>query len=150
MGSVHAGELAAFVEGVHADGLTNVILLGMGGSSLCAEVLRDVPADRTNPCTLTVLDTTDERAIRAVTDGLRPEHALFLVASKSGSTLEVTSLERHFRRVMTDGVGPSHVGRHFVAITDPGTSLESHAVAQNYRQVFLNPADIGGRYSALS
>jgi len=150
MGPAHAEELTAFARDVRADGLTSVILLGMGGSSLCAEVLRDVPADRTDPCTLTVLDTTDERAIRAVTDGLRPEQALFIVASKSGSTLEVTSLERHFWRVMTDGVGPVDVGRHFVAITDPGTSLESHAEQHHYRQVFVNPADIGGRYSALS
>ena len=150
MGATHAEDLGVLVRGVHADGLTNVILLGMGGSSLCAEVLRDVPSARTNPCTLTVLDTTDERAIRAVTDSLQPQNALFVVASKSGSTLEVTSLERHFRRVMSTGVGPERAGRHFVAITDPGTSLESHAVAHGYRQVFLNPADIGGRYSALS
>jgi glucose-6-phosphate isomerase len=150
MGAAHTEELATFARDIRNDGLTNVILLGMGGSSLCAEVLRDVPADRTNPCTITVLDTTDERAIRAVTEGLQPEQALFLVASKSGSTLEVTSLERHFWRVMVDGVGPGDAGRHFVAITDPGTSLESHAIAHKYRQVFVNPADIGGRYSALS
>jgi hypothetical protein len=150
MGAAHAEDLAAFARDIRNDGLTNVILLGMGGSSLCAEVLRDVPVDRTNPCTLTVLDTTDERAIRAVTEGLRPEQALFLVASKSGSTLEVTSLERHFWRVMLDGVGPAHAGRHFVAITDPNTSLESHALVHKYRQVFVNPADIGGRYAALS
>jgi len=76
---------------------------------------------------------------------LTAEKALFLVASTSGSTLEVTSLERHFWRVMVDGVGPSQARRHFVAITDPGTSLESHAVEQQYRQIFVNPADIGGR-----
>jgi hypothetical protein len=150
MGPTHADDLAAFARAVRDDGLTNVILLGMGGSSLCAEVLRDVPADRTNPCTLTVLDTTDERSIRAVTEGLQPEQALFLVASKSGSTLEVTALERHFWRVMSDAVGPGQAGRHFVAITDPGTALDTHAAAHKYRQVFVNPADIGGRYSALS
>jgi hypothetical protein len=150
MGATHARDLGVFVRGVHADGLTHVILLGMGGSSLCAEVLRDVPAARVSALPLTVLDTTDEHAIGAVTETLQPETALFLVASKSGSTLEVTALERHFWNVVVSSLGRERAGRHFVAITDPGTSLESHAVAHGYRQVFLNPPDIGGRYSALS
>ena len=150
MGTADADELHALAERARQDGLTNVVLLGMGGSSLCAEVLRDVSIDRTDSCALTVLDTTDERAIRAVTEGLRPEETLFLVASKSGSTLEVTSLERHFRRVVGDAIGAEHAGRHFLAITDPGTALEAHASAHHYRQVFLNPENIGGRYSALS
>jgi glucose-6-phosphate isomerase len=145
----HADDLAGFVAGVHRDGFHNVYLLGMGGSSLCAEVLRDVPASRQNPCRLAVLDTTDERTIRAATESLNPATSLFIVASKSGSTIEVTSLERHFWQVMQEREG-GEAGRHFVAITDPATPLEALGRDRAYRRTFINPPDIGGRYSALS
>jgi glucose-6-phosphate isomerase len=141
--------LHTFARNVRQNGLTDVFLLGMGGSSLCAEVLRDVPLRRVNPCRLTVLDTTDERAIADATSALDPASALFLVASKSGTTIEVVSLERHFRGIMSNALGPS-IGRHFVAITDPSTPLVAHAARHGYRETFVNPADIGGRYSALS
>jgi glucose-6-phosphate isomerase len=141
-------EVAGFVQGCDRDGLQDVYLLGMGGSSLCAEVLRDV-APRPDGRRLTVLDTTDERAIGAVTAALRAETALFLVASKSGSTIEVSTLERHFWGVM-DRARAGGAGQHFAAITDPGTALQAHARERSYRHTFLNPPDIGGRYSALS
>lgn len=141
--------LRTFTAETLREGLTDVYLLGMGGSSLCAEVLRDVTAPANPPIRLVVLDTTDERAVSEATAGLRPEKSLFLVASKSGSTIEVTSLERHFWAVMS-GKGLKSVGRHFAAITDPGTSLVDHAKTRGYRHTFVNPADIGGRYSALS
>jgi glucose-6-phosphate isomerase len=146
-----AGHLAAvreFAALAHADGLSDVILLGMGGSSLCAEVLRDVPPGQAG-ARLTVLDTTDERAIRDTTERLDLARTLFLVASKSGSTIEVTALERHFWALAHDARGPE-AGRHFAAITDPGTPLESLAADRGYRRAFINPPDIGGRYSALS
>ena len=142
-------EVEAFAAGALADGLTDVYLLGMGGSSLCAEVLRDVPLARPDRVQLTVLDTTDERTIHRVTQALDPERALFIVASKSGSTIEVKALEQHFWSVMSRAV-PVATGRHFVAITDPGTSLSTRAATAGYRQTFTNPPDIGGRYSALS
>jgi glucose-6-phosphate isomerase len=145
----HADALDAFATRAAADGLTDVYLLGMGGSSLCAEVLRDVPPIPARRARLEVLDTTDERRIRAVTDGLVPEHSLFLVASKSGTTIEATSLEAHFWGVMS-AAGIAEPGRHFAAISDPGTPLEQLAAAKRYRHTFTNPADIGGRYSALS
>ena len=141
--------VTAFAEQAAADGLTNVYLLGMGGSSLCAEVIRDVPLARTRGARLTVLDTTDERTVRDVTASLDPDSALFLVASKSGSTIEVSSLERHFMAEMRAVVGAS-AARHFVAITDPATTLASHAGTSGYRDIFINPANIGGRFSALS
>lgn len=141
--------VTAVARAALADGLTDVYLLGMGGSSLCAEVLRDIPSPRGAGGRLTVLDTTDEQAIRAATTGLTPAHALFIVASKSGSTIEVTSLERHFWSIMA-AARPDDTGRHFLAITDPGTSLVTHAEHHRYRHTFINPADIGGRYSALS
>ncbi|MEO7190539.1 MAG: glucose-6-phosphate isomerase [Vicinamibacterales bacterium] len=145
----HIDALEQLVEDLRQEGLTEVYLLGMGGSSLCAEVLRDVGGARDHGFRLTVLDTTDERAVRNATDTLTPTRACFLVASKSGSTIEVTSLERHFRQVLIKA-GIEAPGRHFVAITDPGTSLVGHAEAEGYRHTFINPPDIGGRYSALS
>lgn len=139
----------AFAERVRGEGITDVILLGMGGSSLCSEVLRDVPPKSSGGCRLVVLDTTDERAIRTTTESLDLAKTLFIVASKSGTTLEVTSLEAHFWAIAEGAVGRD-AGRHFVAITDPGTALVDVAARKGYRATFLNPADIGGRYSALS
>jgi glucose-6-phosphate isomerase len=144
-----ATDLSAFVDEVRQDRLTHVCLLGMGGSSLCAEVLRDTAPGGRRERTLVVLDTTDERAIDDVAAALAPAETLFLVASKSGTTVEVDSLERYFGSLVSRAVGEG-AGRHFVAITDPGTPLVAHARAHGYRRTFVNPPDIGGRYSALS
>jgi glucose-6-phosphate isomerase len=143
-----AAALERFAAETRRDGLTHVYLLGMGGSSLCAEVLRDVLAD-SPPCRLAILDTTDERTVRHATEALDPAASLFVVASKSGSTIEVSALERHFWSVMQEPSG-APAGRHFVAITDPGSPLAALAAERGYRQMFENPPDIGGRYSALS
>lgn len=143
-------EVEAFSGGARDDGLHDVYLLGMGGSSLCAEVLRDGPGARTSACRLTVLDTTDERAVRDVSEQLAPERSLFLVASKSGSTTEVTALERHFWSIMSQRAPDGACGAHFAAVTDPGTSLAGLAEERRYRRTFMNRPDIGGRYSALS
>jgi glucose-6-phosphate isomerase len=142
-------ELTEFAADARAARLTDVVLIGMGGSSLCAEVLRDVPGRRPGGCRLTVLDTTDERAIRHATESLVLDRTLFLVASKSGSTLEVTALESHFWDVAYQALGPL-AGQHFAAITDPGSPLVKLAGQRDYRRTFLNPPDIGGRYSVLS
>lgn len=140
----------AFAEAAHAEGVTRVLLLGMGGSSLCAEVLRDVGGAAPGWPELVVLDTTDEGAIQRESSRLDAARTIFLVASKSGSTIEVTSLEKHFRARTTEEVGVAEAGRRFVAITDPSTGLEMHARQNGYREVFVNPPDIGGRFSALS
>lgn len=145
----HLPRVQALGDAARADGITDVYLLGMGGSSLCAEVMRTAhPHEGTGPA-LHVLDTTDEHALTAVASRLDPARTWFLVASKSGGTVEVTSMERYFRSLMQNALGGA-AGRHFVAITDPGTALESMAKAHGYRDVFLNPPDIGGRFSALS
>lgn len=143
------GGLEAFARDVGTSGVDRVYLLGMGGSSLCAEVFRDVPAPRTSMLELAVLDTTDERALREVTEALVPERALFLVASKSGTTLEVSALERHFWAEMSRRIGDA-AGAHFAAITDPGTAVAALAAERGYRRLFINAPDIGGRYSVLS
>jgi glucose-6-phosphate isomerase len=131
------------------EGFTHAVLLGMGGSSLAPEVLRLTFGVKPGAIELDVLDNTSPAAVRAVTSSCDPATTLFIVSSKSGSTLEVTSFEKFFydwvRRARGD-----QAGRSFLAITDPGTSLEKLAVERGYRRVCSNPPDIGGRYSALS
>ena len=141
----------AFAQEARDEGLDRVLLLGMGGSSLCAEVLREVGGTAPGWPDFAVLDTTDEGTIARETARLDAARTLFIVASKSGSTIEVTSLERHFRAVATAALGsPEAAGRRFAAITDPDTQLAAHAREHHYRDVFINPPDIGGRFSALS
>jgi glucose-6-phosphate isomerase len=134
---------------VRADGITTVYLLGMGGSSLCAEVMRSVYGVRDGFPELVVMDTTDEAAIHGALSRLEPSHTMFLVASKSGGTIEPASMEKAFWERMSAALGDG-AGRHFVAITDPGTELARLAERRGYRKSFLNPPDIGGRFSALS
>ena len=146
---LHMADIEGVAASVHRDGFTHFCLLGMGGSSLCAEVLRLTLAAPEVRDRMLVLDTTDERTVRSAADRLDPAHTLFIVASKSGSTVEVTALESYFRAWAEPVVG-ERVGRHFIAITDPGTTLVAHARQHEYRHTFINPPDIGGRYSALS
>ncbi|MBA3886142.1 MAG: glucose-6-phosphate isomerase [Acidobacteria bacterium] len=141
---VEALGLAAREEGIQA-----VYLLGMGGSSLCAEVLRQVYGIADGYPELVVLDTTDGSTIAAAADAMDPVRTLILVASKSGGTVEVASMERYFWGRMTEALG-ARAGRQFVAVTDPGTALHRLAGDRGYQEVFLNPPDIGGRFSALS
>ncbi|HKW03329.1 MAG TPA: hypothetical protein VJN96_26125 [Vicinamibacterales bacterium] len=142
-------DLANFAHDCWDEQIRRIYLLGMGGSSLGAEVLRDMGPEQPHAPKLTVLDTTDERTIREATETLAPANTLFVVASKSGSTVEVASLERHFWSLVEETLGEK-AGRQFIAITDPGTALVSLAKDRGYRQSFLNPPDIGGRYSVLS
>jgi glucose-6-phosphate isomerase len=110
-----AAEVEAFRRQLSDEGLTDIYLLGMGGSSLCAEVMRDVLGVPGHPNRLVVLDTTDEQAVQQVAAALVPERSCFIVASKSGSTLEVASLERYFWSVMSAAV--AFPGRHFSAVS---------------------------------
>ncbi|MQA28295.1 MAG: glucose-6-phosphate isomerase [Luteitalea sp.] len=140
------GRVRAFAERVKADGFTHVVLLGMGGSSLAPEVLRGVLGVAPGWPALQVLDSTDPAAVRAVVQP--PDKTLFLLASKSGTTIEPNSLAAHFQQTL-DRAGLRWAD-HFVAITDPGTELAVRAERERFRDLFVNPADIGGRYSALS
>ncbi|HSP72312.1 MAG TPA: hypothetical protein VLN26_08085, partial [Gaiellaceae bacterium] len=146
-----ADALAAFAAEVRRDGLTDVVLLGMGGSSLAPEVLATTFGAAGGAPGLTVLDTTDPDAIRATLARLTLRRTLFLVASKSGTTTESTSLYKFFRaEVERPETKIAEPGAHFVAITDRGTPLEKLAGVARFRRTFLNDAGIGGRYSALS
>jgi glucose-6-phosphate isomerase len=139
----------ALAEEVRRERITTVYLLGMGGSSLCAEVMRSVYGVREGCPQMVVMDTTDEAAIAGALARLEPEETLFLVASKSGGTIEPASMEKLYWKYMSAALG-DRAGRHFVAITDPGTGLAQLAARRGYRKIFLNPPDIGGRFSALS
>jgi transaldolase/glucose-6-phosphate isomerase len=135
--------LDVFTQDVRA-GFSRVVLCGMGGSSLAPEVLwRTFGAAPGHP-TLHVLDSTDPRAVRQVEQAGDPTKTLFIISSKSGTTQESDSLFRYFWE-RTGGRGSQ-----FVSITDPGTPLEQLAGERRFRRAFLNPPDIGGRYSALS
>src|SRR3954469_67408 len=135
--------LKQFVDEVRADGLQTVVLCGMGGSSLAPEVMRQSFERGGGGLDLHVLDTTDPGAIKDVEDSVDLERTLFLISSKSGGTIEPMSQYRYFRSKVDNG-------RNFVAITDPGSSLEELANSSGFRRTFLNDPDIGGRYSALS
>ena len=138
-----AKSLTAFAEEVRAE-FQRVVLCGMGGSSLAPEVLWRTFGAKSDYPSLHVLDSTDPRAVRQAEQGAELEKTLFIISSKSGTTQESDSFFRHFWE-RTAGRGSQ-----FVAITDPGTPLEQLAGERRFRRTFLNPPDIGGRYSALS
>lgn len=144
-----AGELEDFSREIRDEGFTHLILLGMGGSSLCPEVLRRTFGQRAGYPELLVLDTTDPDSIHSLEEHLDKRRTLFIVSSKSGTTIEPLSFYKYFFERVRSLKGDK-AGENFVAITDPGTLMERMAREASFRRVFLNPADIGGRYSALS
>jgi transaldolase/glucose-6-phosphate isomerase len=144
-----AGEIDEFAREVRDEGFTHVMLLGMGGSSLCPEVLRRTFGMRRGYPELLVLDTTDPDTIHSFEEHLDKRRTIFIVSSKSGTTIEPLSFYKYFFDRVRALKG-EQAGENFVAITDPGTLMERQAREANFRRVFLNPSDIGGRYSALS
>ena len=142
--------LQEFAEEVKADGFKDVVLLGMGGSSLGPEVLRQTFGVQRGCPKLTVLDSTAPAWVRSVAEAIDPAKTLFLVSSKSGATVEPLMFYAYFRQLVEQAIGPDRAGGSFVAVTDRGTPLETMAADHGFRRVFANPADIGGRYSVLS
>lgn len=143
-------ELARFAREIATEGLTHAYLLGMGGSSLGALVLREILGVAPGGLDLSVIDTTDDFTLQDLVRRIDPARALVIVASKSGRTVEVDALEAllwaHVRRVL----GAPEAARRFVALTDQGTPLDERARATGYRRVFHPPTDVGGRFSVLS
>jgi glucose-6-phosphate isomerase len=141
------GALELFAAEAHDDELEDVVLLGMGGSSLAPEVLRRSfagdAAGADNRARLHVLDSTDASRIRAIQDAVDLRRTLFVVSSKSGGTIEPLSLFAHFFSLVEEG-------NRFVAVTDPGSGLEELAAKHAFRRTFAGDPNIGGRYSALS
>jgi glucose-6-phosphate isomerase len=139
--------LTTFATAIPQRGVTDVVLLGMGGSSLAPEVLRAVIGVGAGWPRFQILDSTDPAAVRAAETP--PATTLYLFSSKSGTTIEPNVLAAHFReRLLRAGV--AGWADHFVAITDEGTALAHRARDERFLDLFINPSDIGGRYSALS
>ena len=143
-------DLAELGADIETGGFKTVLLLGMGGSSLCPEVLSEIFGQQAEFPALRVLDSTDPAQVRAVRDSLDLRETLVIVASKSGSTLEPNILKQYFFEQMQDAVGAGEAGGHFVAITDPGSKMEQVAKDDGFRYIFHGDPQIGGRYSALS
>ena len=144
------GSLTQFATDVKTEGYRHVVLLGMGGSSLGPEVLRQTFGSADGYPELIVLDSTAPESVQAVADAIDPARTLFLVSSKSGSTIEPNAFYGYFRQLVEQERGPDDAGRNFVAITDAGTVLDALGQREGFRQVFGNQPDIGGRYSVLS
>lgn len=136
-------------EALQAEGYTDVLLLGMGGSSLAPEVFSRT-FRTSSGLQLSVLDSTDPGAVSAAAEKLDLRKTLFIVATKSGGTVETLSFFKYFYNQTTQALGEDRTGKHFVAITDPGSKLEEIAKRYQFRDTFLNDPNIGGRYSALS
>lgn len=135
---------------ISIEGFRHVILLGMGGSSLAPEVFGSVFGRRSGHPDLTVLDSTVPGAVSACARRSDPARVLFVVATKSGTTVETLSFFRFFHNRLIDALGREEAGKHFIAITDPGSPLADLADRYRFRDTFLNDPNIGGRYSALS
>jgi glucose-6-phosphate isomerase len=142
--------LESFAQEIRDAGFRHVVLLGMGGSSLGALLLGQVLGSGNGYPELIVLDSTLPESVMAVSDAINPALSLFLISSKSGTTTEPLILYAYFRELVEKAVGRAKVGRHFVAITDDGTPLATLARQDGFRRLFLNPPDIGGRFSVLS
>jgi glucose-6-phosphate isomerase len=137
-------DLRNLKDELYREGFRHAVVLGMGGSSLAPEVFAQTFPTPAGALTVHVMDTTDPAAIQALEQAIDLKKSVFIVASKSGTTLETLSHYHYFW---------SHTGgaaKQFIAITDPGTSLAAEAEKQGFRRVYLNREDIGGRYSALS
>ena len=144
----HVQRIEALVESVHEQGYTDVLLMGMGGSSLAPDVFRRTFG--AHGLSLSVLDSTAPEAVTAQAERLDPSRTLFIVATKSGSTAETLSFFKFFYNRAVEALGEDGAGEHFVGITDEGSHLEEVAQALGFRTVFLNDPHIGGRFSALS
>jgi len=143
-------ELTALADAVRADGYTHALLLGMGGSSLAPEVFRKTFGVKPGYLDLAVLDSTDPGTVQKYADRLDPAKTLFIVSTKSGGTVETFSFLKFFYNRVAAAMGQEKAGRHFVAITDPGSGLAKEAERLGFRATLINDPNIGGRYSALS
>ncbi len=146
-------DLAAFAElaaEVRSAGFKSALLLGMGGSSLCPEVLAETFGQQSGFPALYIVDSTDPAQVKAVRDKINLAETVVIVASKSGSTLEPNILKQYFFAEVEKAVGKGNAGDRFIAITDPGSKMEQVAKADGFRHIFYGDPEIGGRYSALS
>lgn len=146
----HLQLLTSLAEETKRRGFTHALLLGMGGSSLCPEVMKMTFGQQVGYPELHVLDSTDPAHIRAVEKQLNLAATLFIVSSKSGSTLEPNIFKQYFFHRVQRLVGAREAGQRFIAITDPGSALQQAAETSDFRHLYFGLSSIGGRYSALS
>ncbi len=143
-------EIKRFADEIRESGFQYVVLLGMGGSSLAPDVFQTTFGSADRSPELFVLDSTDPGAILNLVAKIDIAKTIFIVSTKSGSTVETLSLFKYMYTKIASAVGVEQAGMHFVAITDPGSNLEKLAKKVHFRRIYLNNPDIGGRYSALS
>jgi transaldolase/glucose-6-phosphate isomerase len=142
--------IRTFAEEIRREGFTRILLLGMGGSSLASDMFQRIFGASKGFPSLSILDSTDPDVIRDCEARLNGEQVLFIVSTKSGTTVETMSLFNYFFRQTAKRLGHDRAGKHFIAITDPGSVVVDIARRYGFREIFLNDPDIGGRYSALS
>lgn len=142
-------EIHEFVESIKVSNFKNVLVLGMGGSSLAPEVFSLI-FNQEKFLNLYVLDSTHPEAVKNFVEKLNYKETLYIVSTKSGGTVETLSFMKFFYNYVLNQVGEKEVGNHFAAITDPGSGLQKMAEELKFRKIFLNDPNIGGRYSALS
>ena len=143
-------QLSEFANEVKSGGFSHILLLGMGGSSLCPEVLKMTFGHIAGFPELHVLDSTDPAQVKSCEQKIDLAKTLFIVASKSGSTLEPNIFNQYFYQRVVEMVGADEAGSHFIAITDPGSRMQQVAERDHFRRIFFGWPSIGGRYSALS
>ncbi len=146
----NAAKLKALADEVKSAGFSDILLLGMGGSSLCPEVLALTFAPTPGFPRLHILDSTDPAQIRSIEKKVDLAKTLFIVSSKSGSTLEPNIYKQYFFERVQQTIGADKAGSHFIAITDPGSKMQQVAERDRFRHIFYGLPSIGGRYSALS
>ena len=140
----------ALAQDIQTAGFQHALLLGMGGSSLCPEVLAETFGQRQGFPRLSIVDSTDPAQVRAAEQSVDLKRTVIIVSSKSGSTLEPNILKQYFMARMKEAVGEKEAGKHFIAVTDPGSHMEQVAKGDGFRHIFYGDPQIGGRYSALS
>jgi transaldolase/glucose-6-phosphate isomerase len=146
----HDADFKKIADEIHSEGFTHLVLLGMGGSSLCVEVFGKTFGKIDGYPEVHILDSTDPAQIRTLESKIDIAKTIFIVASKSGTTLEPNIFEQYFYEKVKQAVGPAEAGKRFIATTDPGSQMQKVAETLSFRRVFYGVPNIGGRYSALS
>jgi transaldolase/glucose-6-phosphate isomerase len=146
----HDADFKKIADEIHKEGFTHLVLLGMGGSSLCVEVFGKTFGKIDGYPEVHILDSTDPAQIRTLESKIDIAKTIFVVASKSGTTLEPNIFEQYFYEKVKQAVGAAEAGKRFIATTDPGSQMQKVAETHGFRRIFYGVPSIGGRYSALS
>ena len=146
----HNADFKKIADEIHNAGFTHLVLLGMGGSSLCVEVFGKTFGKKDGYPQVHILDSTDPAQIRTLESKIDIAKTIFIVASKSGTTLEPNIFEQYFYEKVKQSVGAAEAGKRFIATTDPGSQMQKVAESHGFRHIFYGVPSIGGRYSALS